>query len=207
MLYRFCTYAVLRNLRFFDAFFVLFLAVELGFTYTEIGIVLAYDKLLMGLLEVPLAIITDRFGRRRSLALSFALASVAFAVFGFAAQSDFSFLMILLGQTVYGVAESLRSGSHKAIVLDWLRHQGQSHKRVKVLGTMRFFSKNSAGIAALMAGGIVWLTGGMNALFFAAILPTLGVVVLVLGYPRFAEGELRRRMNDGNKPPRQNLRE
>ena len=67
-----------------------------------------------------------------------------------------------------------------------------------MLGTKRFFSKNSAGIAALMAGGIVWLTGGMNALFLRR-LSRPWVLLFVLGYPRFAEGELRRRMN-GNKP-------
>ena len=71
MIRRFCTYAVLRNLRFFDAFFVLFLLLELEFSYTLVGIILAYEKLLMGALEIPLAVMADRFGRKRALIWSF----------------------------------------------------------------------------------------------------------------------------------------
>ena len=55
MIRRFCLYAIFRNLRFFDAFFVLFLLLELKLSYTLIGVVLAYEKILLGLCEVPLA--------------------------------------------------------------------------------------------------------------------------------------------------------
>ena len=50
---RFHLYCILRNARFFDAFFVLFLLFDLKLSYTSIGLVLAYEKVLMGGLEVP----------------------------------------------------------------------------------------------------------------------------------------------------------
>ena len=44
---------------------------------------------------------------------------------------------------------------------------------------MRFFSKTSAGVAALAAGLIVWSTGQVAALFWAAMVPTLMGVAFV----------------------------
>ncbi|MGB0591759.1 MAG: MFS transporter [Myxococcota bacterium] len=204
MIRPFYLYAILRNLRFFEAFFVLFLLLDLELSYTLIGVVLAYEKLLMGLCEVPLAVIADRLGRRRALMTSFALASVAFAIFGLSAESSAATALVFVGQTIYGVGESLRTGTHKAIVLDWLSSQGLSHRRVEVLGKMRFFSKTSAGVAALVAGLLVWSTGQVSALFWAAIVPTLMGVLLLSRYPATAEGELERaRKGEGREgaPP------
>ena len=101
----FYLYAISRNLRFFEAFFVLFLLLDLELSYTLVGVVLAYEKLLLGICEVPLAVIADRLGRRRALMTSFALASVAFAIFGLAAVSSSATALVFVGQTVYGVGE------------------------------------------------------------------------------------------------------
>ena len=68
-------------------------------------------------------------------------------------------------------------------VLDWLTSQKMSDRRVELLGRMRFFSKTSAGIAALIGGVLVWSTGQVSSLFWAALVPTLMGVVLLMGYP------------------------
>ena len=127
MIKRFCLYAILRNLRFFDAFFVLFLLFELNLSYTLIGAVLAYEKVIMGFLEIPLAVVSDRLGRKRALVLSFTAASIAFAIFGCTSDSAYALPLLFLGQTIYGVAESLRTGAHKAIALDWLSTEGMAN--------------------------------------------------------------------------------
>ena len=203
MIRRFCLYAIFRNLRFFDAFFVLFLLLELNLSYTLVGVVLAYEKILLGLCEVPLAVVSDRLGRRRALMTSFALASVAFVVFGLSASSGSALILVFIGQTIYGVGESLRTGTHKAIALDWLSSQNLSLRRVEVLGQMRFFSKTSAGVAALVAGTLVWSTGQVSSLFWAAILPTVMGIILLAQYPETAEGEIDRgrKKDDAEAPP------
>ncbi len=196
MIRSFFLYATLRNLRFFDAFFVLFLLLDLDLSYTLVGVVLAYEKVLLGVCEVPLALIADRLGRRRALTTSFVLACGAFALFGLSATSSQALTLVVIGQTIYGLAESLRTGTHKAIVLDWLSSQGESQRRVEVLGKMRFFSKSSAGLAALVAGLIVWSTGQLSALFWAAIIPTFLGALLLVRYPKEAEGEFDRTRKD-----------
>ena len=192
MIRRFCLYAVLRNMRFFDPFMVLFLLYDLGLGFTAVGAVLAYEKMLLVALEIPMAVIIDRFGRRRGLMASFGLAGVACLGFGFAAQTATPLPWVIAALTLYGVGEALRTGTHKAIILDWLSQRGERARRTAVMGTTRFFSKTSAGLTALGAGGLVWWTGGFAITFWLAALPTLAVVILIASYPRALEGSLSR---------------
>ena len=53
MLLRFCLYSVLKNLRFADPFLVLFL-LDLEYSFAQIGLLLGLERLLTGLLGLPL---------------------------------------------------------------------------------------------------------------------------------------------------------
>jgi len=73
-------YGFLKNLRFFDAFFILFL-VEKGVSFTQIGILYAIRELITNILELPSGIIADSFGRKSSLAASLLIYILSFALF------------------------------------------------------------------------------------------------------------------------------
>lgn len=185
MIARFCAYAVLRNLRVFDPFLVLFLLHDAQLSYVAVGALLAWGKLLSGLLEVPLGVATDRWGRRRALVFSFGLAALAFALYALAPERGALCVPLLYAaETLYAIAEAARSGSHKAIILDWLTRQGRRDEKTAVIGRTRFFSKTAGGLAALIGGVIVWASGSFTPLFWAAIVPTLGAVGVVWSYPR-----------------------
>ncbi len=192
MVPRFCMYAVLRNMRFFDPFIVLFLLFDLGLGYAAVGALLAYEKMLLVALEIPFAAIFDRLGRRRGLMMSFGCAGIACLGFGFAGQTNHPLWWVVAAMTLYGVGEALRTGTHKAIILDWLTQRGERHRKTAVIGFTRFFSKTSAGLTALTAGVLVWWTGGFAVTFWLAALPTFGVVVLIATYPTALEGSLTR---------------
>lgn len=184
MIARFCMYAVLRNLRLFDPFLMLFLLHDVGLDYLAIGGLLAWEKLLSGLLEVPLGLATDRWGRRRALMASFSLAALAFCCFALApGRGGLTLPLLYAAQTIYAIAEAARSGSHKALILDWLTRQGRRDEKTAVIGRTRFFSKSSAGAAALIGGALVWGTGSFAPLFWVSIVPTLAAVALIASYP------------------------
>jgi MFS family permease len=190
MIARFCAYSALRNLRFFEPFLVLFLLHDVGLTFLAVGALLAYERVLCGLLEVPLGVVNDRFGRRRGLAVAFVLTAVAFAAFAGATRAPEGWKLLLLygAQTRYAVGEALRTGTHKAIILEWLQREGRRAEKTRVLGITRFWSKSSGGVSALVAGLLVWTTGSFTLLFVAACVPTLAAAAVVWSYPRFLEG-------------------
>jgi len=199
MIVRFCLYSVLKNFRFFEAFFILFLLADrpiggIGLTYTQIGLVVGYQKLLTAILEIPGGVLTDRWGRRRALVSCFGCYCVAFVLYAACGLGGWGLTLVLVyvAQTVFGIGEALRTGSHKAIMLDWLELSGGLGQATHVVSLTRFFSKTTSGLSAIAGGGLLYLTGSFVWLFAAASLPAAAGVVLMLSYPRALEGELTR---------------
>lgn len=194
MFLRFSLYSVLKNLRFFEPFFVLYLLSDpehggAGLSFLQIGTLVGFQKLVTGLLEIPLGVATDRWGRRTALVLCFSCYVLAFPTYAIASQMDASLRLALLylAQALFAVAEALRTGSHKAIMLDWADQTG--HDATAVVARTRFWSKFSAGVAAVLGGLMLWRLASFTPLFWAATGPAVGGVVLMLSYPRWLEGE------------------
>ncbi len=199
MFTRFCLYGIFKNLRFFEPFFVLYLLAPppqggAGLNYFQIGSLVGYQKLLTGLLEIPLGVATDRFGRRSALILCFTLYTLAFPAFAVASRLDGGTRlgMLYLAQTIFGVAEALRTGSHKAIMLDWARRRPSPSSATSLIGRTRFCSKAAAGAAALIGGSLLWKLGSFTPLFWAATVPAALGIALMRSYPASLEGEQRR---------------
>ncbi|HHL31141.1 MAG TPA: MFS transporter, partial [Oceanospirillales bacterium] len=77
---KFCLYGFLKNLRFFDAFFILFL-LQRGLDYTHIGILYALREIFTNVFEIPSGIIADSYGRKSALLASFVAYIVSFMLF------------------------------------------------------------------------------------------------------------------------------
>ena len=186
MIARFCAYSVLKNLRFADPFLVLFL-LHLGLSMAAIGSLLGGQHLLTGVLEVPLGAVADRWGRRRSLALGFLCYLASFALFASVSEVDWARLVMATG--LFGLGEALRSGSHKAIILDYLEQRSESERAAEVIGLTRSFSKATSGSAALAGGFILYASGSYTWLFALSAVAAAGGFALMLSYPRSLEGE------------------
>ena len=196
MVVRFCLYSILKNLRFFEPFFLIYLlagpaAGGPSLRFFEIGLLVGYQGIVTGVLEIPFGIATDRFGRRRALMLCFATYTFAFPMYAIASEfvGSTQLAVLYLAQTLFGIGEALRTGSHKAIMLDWIELTGRSDEASRLLAVTRFCSKTSAGVSAFAGGLIVYSTGSFGALFWAATVPAALGVVLLLTYPNWLEGE------------------
>ncbi len=199
---RFETYAALRNLRFGDAFLLLFYLHDLDLGLAEAGALLALEKWVLMALEVPLAVVADRVGRRRTLMLAFFVTAVALAGLAWAAGAAHPLPLATAAVTVMGVGEALRTGTHKALMLDWLGRVGASAQKTSVVARQRMWSKTAAGVAALGGGLMVWSTGRFAPLFWASVLPALLVVPLIATYPAMLDAVPRAAIASGAPRPR-----
>jgi MFS family permease len=190
MLTRFCLYSVLKNLRFADPFLFLFL-LDLDFSYSAIGLLLGYERLLTSLLEVPTGVLADRWGRRSSLAACFLFYAGSFLAFAHSMDLVGAMQVSWLygAATLFGLGEAARTGSHKAIILDWLDARGESGRTTHVIAFTRAFSKGSAAASALAGGLVLYYTGGYRMLFLLSGVAALAGFLLMLTYPRSLEGE------------------
>jgi len=74
MLARFSLYGFLKNQRYYEPFMIL-LFLERGFSFTQIGILVAFREIWINLFEVPSGALADMYGRRRCMILTFSVLS------------------------------------------------------------------------------------------------------------------------------------
>ena len=176
--YKFCFYGFLKNLRFFDAFFLLYLK-QKGLTYTEIGSLYALREIVINLTEVPSGIFADTFGRKKSLMLSFLAYIVSFVLF----YTGTAYHFFLVAFVLYGIADALRSGTHKGMIMKYLNLKNESQYKIAYYGHTRACSQRGSALSALIAGIIVYFTGNYDKIFLISIIPYLLNLILVWSYP------------------------
>lgn len=185
--YRFCFYGFLKNLRFFEAFLLLFfLAHDLDFF--RIGILYAIREITINIFEIPSGIIADTIGRRRTMIIAFVFYIISFGVFYYSG----SFSIFIMAMIIFALGEAFRSGNHKAMIVDYLSVKGWSDQKVDYYGHTRSWSQMGSALSALIGGMIVFFTGQYRYIFLFSIIPYILDLALVLSYPKFLDGPIQK---------------
>lgn len=184
--YKFCWYGFFKNLRFFEAFLLLFFLSK-GLDYWQIGLIYSLREVTRNVLEIPSGIISDGLGRRSSLAISFMLYIVSYLSFYFSQN----FVLILLAMFLYAVGDAFRSGTHKAMIYSYLEQKGLKHYKTAYYGNTRSCSQIGSAVCSLIGGGFVWFSGSYTSIFLFSVIPAFLDMILVLSYPKNLEGRLK----------------
>lgn len=183
MLFRFSLYGFLKNQQYYEPFIILAFR-EKGLSFAAIGLLVGFRELCTNLMEVPSGVVADLCGRRRVMIFSFAAYIGSFAIFGASTTLPHLFAAMFL----FAVGEAFRTGTHKAMILDWLRLQGRESEKTKTYGYTRSWSKLGSAASVIIAAGLVFYTGRFSDIFWFCIIPyTLGIINF-LGYPRELDG-------------------
>ncbi len=185
MFFRFSLYGFLKNLRFFDPFIVL-IFLEGGLTFFQIGLLYAVRDLATNILEIPTGIFADAFGRRKSMVMGFLAYIVSFGIF-YLLSDFYSYAIAML---LFGLGEAFRSGTHKALILEYLKLQGMQDLKVTYYGRTRSASQFGSAINALIAAVLVFYTGSYRIMFLAAIFPYVLDLINLMTYPPELDGLL-----------------
>jgi MFS family permease len=187
MFYKFSLYGFLKNLRFFDPFILLIFR-SYGLSFLQIGILYSIREVATNILEIPTGVIADSFGRRRSMVAAFLSYIASFLIFYF--MQDFIYLA--LAMVLFAFGEAFRSGTHKALILEYLNIQGISDLKVAYYGLTRSASQFGSALNALIAAGLIFYTGSYRVMFLASTVPYLLDLLNVISYPKSLDGELER---------------
>lgn len=190
MFYRFALYGFLKNLRFFDPFLILFFR-EMGFSFLQIGVLIAVRDISTNILEIPTGIYADAFGRRKSMVMSFISYIISFLIFfGLPNYYLYAGAMVL-----FGLGEAFRSGTHKAMILEYLRINNMESKKVEYYGSTRAASEIGSAVSALIAAALIFYSGRYAYIFLAAVIPYTVNLVNLATYPKELDGEIVTRKN------------
>ncbi|MCF6241698.1 MAG: MFS transporter [Bacteroidales bacterium] len=181
--YKFCFYGFLKNLKFFEPFFILFL-IEKGLSFTQIALLYTLREILIYITEIPTGLIADALGRKRTMVWSFGFYIISFLIFYF--SSSLFFLLIAIAFFAFG--DSFRTGTHKAMIFEYLKIKSWQAQKVDYYGGTRSCSQLGSALSSLIAATIVFINKNYSLIFLASVVPYFLDMLLIISYPDYLDG-------------------
>jgi len=185
MLFRFSLYGFLKNQRYFEPFLIL-IFLEKGLSFFWIGLLIGFREVCINVMEIPTGAIADLYGRRRCMVASFAAYIFSFAVFA----SSTEVWQLFAAMFLFACGDAFRTGTHKAMILDWLRRQGRANAKTKTYGYTRSWSKIGSAVSVVIAAALVFYRGRYSDVFWFSIPPCILNLINLGTYPKYLDGEL-----------------
>lgn len=153
----------------------------LNYNYSLIGILYAARFILRSVMEIPSGIVADALGRRNSLIFSYILYIISFIFYYF----SFNFIFLLTASIIFGLADAFRTGTHKAMILDYLSLNKWEPHKTRYYGLTRSWSQMGSSISSLLVFVIFIVTYNYRTIFAITIIPYLLGLLNLLSYPHF----------------------
>jgi MFS family permease len=180
---KFSAYGFLKNLRFFEPFMVLFLLSK-GVSYLEIGALYAIREIAINIVEVPSGALADLLGRRRTMVASFVSYLISFVLFWIGS----GMLLFVPAMLLFAFGEAFRTGTHKAMILTYLRLNKLEEYKTEYYGHTRSWSQTGSAVSAAIAAAIVFGFRDYDVVFLFSTLPYALDLLLMLTYPKGLDG-------------------
>ena len=140
----------------------------------------AIREVVINISEIPSGLFADNFGRKKSLVGSFVIYIFSFIIY-FLANDFWPFVPAFV---LYGIADAFRTGTHKGMIMDYLKMNGWQDQKINYYGHTRGWSQKGSAVSSLIAGLLVFYSGSYQYIFLFSIAPYLLNFFLVLSYPK-----------------------
>ena len=180
---KFCAYGFLKNLRLFEPFLILFF-LDAGLDFLQIGILYSIREIMRNLMEMPAGIIADSLGRRRSMISSFAFYIISFVSF----YLSHTYELFVLAMIFFALGDAFRTGTHKAMIFDYLKIKGWQDQKVYYYGHTRSWSQLGSALSALLAGFFVFYSNSYRMIFLFSTIPYVLDLINISTYPKVLDG-------------------
>ena len=160
----------------------------MGISFLQIGLLFSIREISTAILEIPTGIFADCFGRKNSMIFSFLSYIASFIIFYFFPV----FSIYIIAMIFFAFGEAFRTGTHKAMILEYLKIKKIEHLKVEYYGFTRSWSQKGSAISSLIAGAIVFYSGQYKFVFLASIVTYLLELVLMISYPTELNGEIKK---------------
>jgi MFS family permease len=182
--YKFCAYGVLKNLRLFEPFLILFF-LEKDLSYLQIGMIYTIREIVRNIFEIPSGLAADVLGRRRTMIAAFSLYILSFLIYSISHH----FGMLVMATIVYAIADVSRTGTHKAMIFDYLEQRQWTFHKVSYYGHTRSWSQAGSALSALIAAALIFYTGRISEVFIYTVIPYVLGLILMVSYPAYLDGK------------------
>ncbi|MEM5948127.1 MFS transporter [Spirochaetia bacterium 38H-sp] len=183
---KFCFYGFFKNLKFFEPYLYLYL-INQGFSFFLIGTLFSIQEAIVYLMEIPSGVFADNYGKKTALIIAFSFYIASFAGFFFIKN----FAIAVIAISLYALGEAFRSGTHKALIYNYLEHKNWFEYKTLVYGRTRSFSLIGSALSAILSIAFIIGLPSVKWLFLLSILPYLIDALLVISYPQYLDEKQR----------------
>jgi hypothetical protein len=99
-----------------------------------------------------------------------------------------SYGIFIAGMVLYALGDAFRTGTHKAMIFDYLKIHGWSDQKALYYGHTRSCSQFGSAISALVGGFMVFYSGNFRDIFLYSSIPYVLDLLLIASYPRSLDG-------------------
>ncbi|MCM1988479.1 MFS transporter [Oceanirhabdus seepicola] len=177
--WKFCFYGFFKNLKFFEPYLIVYL-LSMGLNLIDIGGLIALKEIIIYVFEIPSGVIADIYGKKKELVMCFIFYIISFILFFFGK----GIFLISIAMIFYGLGEAFRSGTHKAMILEYLDLKGWGKHKSLVYGRTRSFSLLGSAISALLSIVFILNMPSMKWIFLLSIVPYVLDMLLIISYPK-----------------------
>lgn len=177
---KFKLYGFFKNLRFFDPFLLLYLTYN-DINVVQIGILYAIREAIIYFMEIPSGVIADNYGKKNELVICFLFYISSFVFFFIGGE----FYIFVFAFILFGLGEAFRSGTHKAMIMDFMDYHNVKDQKSKIYGSTRAISMVGSTLSSLLSIVIVSIIPNLSFLFIIAIIPYIADLLLILSYPEY----------------------
>jgi hypothetical protein len=117
--------------------------------------------------------------------MAFGLYIISFLVYSMSNRYG----MLITATIIFAIGEGFRTGTHKAMIFDYLDRRDWTPHRVSYYGHTRSWSQAGSAVSALMAAGLIFYTGRISQVFLYSVIPYALGLVLMISYPAYLDGE------------------
>ncbi len=185
MLPRFSLYGFLKNQKYYEPFLILAFR-DKGLSFFTIGLLIGFRMIWINIMEVPSGLIADTYGRRRSMIASFTAYIISFVIFA----TSSALFTLFAAMFFFAIGEAFRTGTHKAMIFDWLDSENRTGEKTRFYGLTRSWSQIGSAVSVVLATAAVLITQNYTAIFWLSILPYLANIINFLTYPAWLEGKV-----------------
>jgi MFS transporter len=178
---KFQFYGFFKNLQFFEPFLIIIFLLW-GLSFFQIGILVLIRELFTYLFEIPSGLLADKFiGKKKELLVCFTFYMISFVFYFFGPN----FFILIIASIFFGLGESFRSGTHKAMELQWMEKNKILKYKSYVYGKTRSWSLYGSALNSIIAIVMILLIPADKYLFLLAIIPFLLDFILISTYPKY----------------------
>jgi len=91
---------------------------------------------------------------------------------------------------LFAAGDAFRTGTHKAMILEYLKLKNMSDIKVYYYGNTRSCSQFGSAISSLIAAALVFMTNNYRYIFIGSVIPYIIELFLMLSYPKELDGEI-----------------